>query len=52
MLTAVTGFPAKLIRRLPNRLIRMRTDYVVYDAEVLADPCMGLLGPGHAREPS
>ena len=28
MLTAVTGRPAKLIRRLPNKLIRIRADYV------------------------
>ncbi len=48
MLTAVTARPAKLIRRLPNRLIRMRTDYVVYDAQVQGsrraqeDPLEGL----------
>ena len=34
MLTAVTGRPAKLIRRLPNKLIRMGADYVVYDVRV------------------
>ncbi len=31
VLTAVTGRPAKLIRRLPNKLIRMAAAYVVYD---------------------
>ena len=31
MFTAVTGLPAKLIRRFPNRLIRMALMYVVYD---------------------
>jgi hypothetical protein len=31
VLTAVTERPPKLIRRLPNKLIRMRADYVVYD---------------------
>ena len=31
VLTAVTGRPAKLIRRLPNKLTRMAAVYVVYD---------------------
>src|SRR5215469_6769695 len=34
VLTESTGVPPKLIRRLPNRLIRMDTDSVVYDAPV------------------
>ena len=34
VLTAVTGSPAMLIRRLPNKLIRMDADYVVYDFPV------------------
>ena len=33
MLTAVIGRPAMLIRRLPNKLIRMGADYVVYDVQ-------------------
>src|ERR1700688_2095441 len=37
VLTAVTGRPSKLIRRLPNKLIRMTAAYVVYD--VLPDAC-------------
>ena len=31
MLTEVTGRPALLIRRLPNRLILMSAVYTVYD---------------------
>ena len=32
MLTEVTGRPAQVIRRLPNRLILMSAVYLVYDA--------------------
>ena len=38
MLTAVIGRPAKLIRRFPNRLIRMGADYLLYDFRLRDGP--------------
>ncbi len=45
---AVTGRPPMSMRRLPNKLIRMDADYVVYDVQ--AGP--GVEGPMRSLKPA